>query len=542
MKQTLKKSSFFIKAGMIFLLLFQTTIEKIKSMKNIYIYLLIGIMQIFLGSCENIVIEPVSSITDANYWKTKDQFAAFGNGVHNALRNNMSGLWIFGSGRSDEWDRYGFGALAEYPETRCFEGLLDAENPYITGFAGFYYTINQINLLIVKTSDSDVLNDNEKNYLLGQCYGLRAFYYFHLLRSYGDVILHQDPTLSIDIKNVAKPASKAADVMAFIKADIESSISHFANDYSFNMNQNYWSKAATLMLKSEVYLWSAKQMGGGTTDATVAKAALTEIQTNIPTLGLQADFKNIFAIDNKNNNEIIFAIRYAVNECMFMFVNATPYQEGYWWRLIPTRHRLVAYYDSLENRKIADTDFVGTDQGGQTYNCRFKHFRSFSNQDSRKLASLKGVYRIVNDQYDLYAVYPVKYPYEVVSGLKNLSPDWPVYRYADLLLLLAEAKSMLAEDPSNEINLVRKRAFGTNYQEALHGYPNQPGDNDINEALLKERLFEFYAEGKRWYDLRRFGNSYVFKYSTTKEEYKLLWPIDKGELTNNKALVQNPGY
>lgn len=512
-------------------------------MKRKYLYLLIGIVQIFLGGCKDILIEPVSSVTDANYWKTKDQFEAFANGIHTRLRTNAMNLWIFGSGRSDEWDRYGFGALSTYPETRCFEGLLDAENPYITAFGGFYSNISQINLFIARTLSTDVLTDKDKNYYLGQGYGMRAFYYFHLLRSYGDVVLYEDPTLSIDITNVAKPASKASEVMDFIRMDIESSVSHFGNDYSFKSNnQTYWSKAATLMLKSEVYLWSAKQMGGGATDAAVAKSALTEIQTNMPTLELQPNFKDIFALNNKNNNEIIFAIRYAINECMFWSSSATPYQEGAWWRLIPTRNVLVNYYDSLENRKIMDADFVGSDQGGQTYNVRFQHFWSFSNQDTRKLASLKGAYRILNGQYDLYAVYPVKYPYDVVSGVKYLSSDWPIYRYADLLLLLAEAKSMLGEDPSNEINLVRKRAFGTNYQAAVHGYPNQPGDNDINEALLKERLLEFYAEGKRWYDLRRFGQSYVFKYSTTIEEYKLLWPIDKTELTNNKALVQNPGY
>ena len=107
--------------------------------------------------------------------------------------------------------------------------------------------------------------------------------------------------------------------------------------------------------------------------------------------------------------------------------------------------------------------------------------------------------------------------------------------------MLAEAKSMLGEDPANEINQIRQRAYGANFEMAIQGYPNQPGDDDINEVLLNERLFEFVAEGKRWYDLRRFGKEYVFKYTTTKQEYQLLWPIDKTALTNNRDLVQNPG-
>ena len=51
-------------------------------------------------------------------------------------------------------------------------------------------------------------------------------------------------------------------------------------------------------------------------------------------------------------------------------------------------------------------------------------------------------------------------------------------------------------------------------------------------------------EGKRWYDLRRFGNEYVFEYTTADASYpqRLLWPIDKNTLTNNPALEQTPGY
>ncbi|MFM8361278.1 MAG: RagB/SusD family nutrient uptake outer membrane protein, partial [Haliscomenobacter sp.] len=63
-------------------------------------------------------------------------------------------------------------------------------------------------------------------------------------------------------------------------------------------------------------------------------------------------------------------------------------------------------------------------------------------------------------------------------------------------------------------------------------------------ALLAERFYEFVFEGKRWYDLRRFGDAYVYKYTAVKpsESYKLLWPVDRNSLTNNRALKQNPGY
>lgn len=111
-------------------------------------------------------------------------------------------------------------------------------------------------------------------------------------------------------------------------------------------------------------------------------------------------------------------------------------------------------------------------------------------------------------------------------------------------MLLAEAKVVLGENPATEINLVRARAFGSNYKLETVGFPNQAVDANPKDALLKERLYEFIFEGKRWYDLRRLGDKYVFDNTSVleTESYKLLWPIDRNSLTNNRSLEQNPGY
>src|SRR5205085_2556715 len=114
-----------------------------------------------------------------------------------------------------------------------------------------------------------------KNYYLGIAHGMRAFYYFQLTRSWGDVVIQTDPVYSIDISSLAKAASPATEVMALIKSDIDKSVTAFATDYSIRNNKSYWSKAATLMLKAEVNLWTSYR-GGGNNDATTALNALTE--------------------------------------------------------------------------------------------------------------------------------------------------------------------------------------------------------------------------------------------------------------------------
>ena len=104
--------------------------------------------------------------------------------------------------------------------------------------------------------------------------------------------------------------------MKLIVDDLQASETAFGDNYGFrNDSQRYfWSKAATMMLKGEVYMWRGKHMGGGNEDYTTAKNALQEVRNQTDKLGLLEDFYEVFSYDNKNNKEIIFAIRNAIDE------------------------------------------------------------------------------------------------------------------------------------------------------------------------------------------------------------------------------------
>jgi hypothetical protein len=362
-------------------------------------------------------------------------------------------------------------------------------------------------------------------------YGMRAFYYFQLFKSWGKVIIQTEPTTSIDIADLQKPASGTDSVMALIKSDIDKSLNSFGNDYSFRNQKGYWSKAATLMLKAHVYLWTAHR-NGGTADAQTALDALSDIQTNIPSLKLVPDYADVFASDNKGNEEVIFTIHNELNESSLPFAGTFAPQTGL----------IIAYYDSVEDRQFNVTD----DNWGGLLRApiQISTFRKFKDKDSRKWASITAAYTRENGQYKIAGCFVSKYQGEQNAGSRVYTNDYPIYRYAGLLLLKAEAEVILGQDPSHEINLVRTRAYGSDYDPNTVGYPNQPIDNNPEEAILQERYFEFIFEGKRWYDLRRMGDQYVYKYTSIEpsESYKLLWPVDRNTLTNNPALEQNPGY
>lgn len=388
---------------------------------------------------------------------------------------------------------------------------------------------------------------------LGQAYGLRAYIYFHLLRSWGDVIITTEPTLGseLDISHLDKAASPASEVMDLIKKDIDASEKAFGGDYSYKQGKCYWSKTATLMLKGEVYLWSGRQMGGGTGDYTVAKTALQDLQQN-GNLKLQEKFTDVFSFNNKENSEMIFALHSGKEDDFMMW-------RDYNWRnnMVPQREYMAGYCDETGTPFL---EIPGYNlQGLMRYQVKKDHYlKSFREGDTRLKGTLKAVYKKHEDG-TLEYIAPIQYKFQGTtlegSNERSWYDDYPIYRYADALLLLAEAKALLGEDPSTEINAVRERAYGSEYFNAHKNevaYPNdkgsfyndnpfEAGDENVMEAILKERLREFFFEGKRWYDLRRFGKDYVLKY-TTAQESRLLWPINEGALTNNPALKQTPGY
>lgn len=502
-----------------------------------YIPLIIGTFFIASQSCnKKLDLLPVSSISDASYWVTPEQFDAFVSGVHSRLRSHVANLQALGEMRADIFGtdpgsaNTFTGEATEGRENMWLQTLtLDA--PGVSNFGNFYNSIVQLNVLIEKLNNSTVVTPANKNYYLGIAYGIRAFCYFQITRAWGDAVIITDAVNSIDVSNLAKEASPEAQVIDLIKEDIEKSISSYGSDYSFRNTKSYWSKSATLMLKAEVYLWTAHRTTG-TADATTALTALQDIQTNVPALNLAANFAQVFAYNNKGNNEMIFASRFLLNEATLPLTN-----------FFPQTAFIARYYDSVGNRQfnVTDDNWGGTLRAG----VHIATFRQFNDLDSRKWASIQAAYSMPNPGvYAIAGCFAKKFSGENNQGVRSFTNDYPIYRYADLLLLSAEAKLLLGQDPSTEINLVRARAFGTNYSATVYGYPNQPIDADPKQAILQERLFEFLFEGKRWLDLRRFGDTYVFQHTLVKssEAYKVLWPVDRNSLTNNRALKQTPGY
>ncbi|MDO4216391.1 MAG: SusD family outer membrane lipoprotein NanU [Bacteroidales bacterium] len=513
-------------------------------MKKLYTLLLASVA--LTTSCNSLDLEPESTITDANYWKSDDQFTAFAAGCNTSFRNHSWNFYLYGEARADVFAGTPFGGEAQQGMENLYYNSLTTTSTVIGNYGGMYNTINQLNMLIAKSEENTTLPEATRAFYKGMGYGMRAYLYFHLLRSYGDAIVTTDYTSgsSLDLSNLSRPQDSAANVLSQIKSDLENSEKAFSGNYAFTKGKYYWSLAATEMLKGEVYLWSAKQAGGSSADLATAKTALENIKAlEGKSLNLLDKYTDVFAFGKKNNDEIIFSLYSGENEYTMcggsFFSNCVPQQ---------TYLTNGSYFDEngVSFKENEDKTLSGL--------IRLPSNTALSTElylpgDSRKAANVRDVYtKDANGDLQYLACFPYKWQGTMISGASTRSAynDWIVYRYADAVLLLAEVKAALGEDITDEINKIRKRAYGANYDESTMGYPNDTrvtsltgSDEDPVEAVLKERFRELIWEGHRWYDIRVEGKT--GKYSSAIDS-RLLWPIDQSTLTNNSGLEQTAGY
>jgi len=517
-----------------------------KRMK--YIFLVAVISLLATVSCqESLELSPIDYFGDGNYWQNDAQVTNFMVGMHKQLRDNQFMYVRLGEMRSGNYsniDRQNT-SLNELP---IIEQRIDENSSGISNWAGFYNPILQLNLFIQRVEEITFLSEAKKTYLLGQAYGLRAFYYFHLLRTYGGVPLRTEPEVlngNTDPVLLRKARASEAEVLALIKSDLTKSVTNFGTAVSPS-DKSQWSPRATLMLKGDVYLWSAK-VYGTTADLAEAKNALNAITGTI----LVANFANVFAYSQKNNSEIIFAIRYLVGEAE----TSTFAQFLYSTFNFDNLH----YKDSLASGpllvdplQIAATNSA---QIIQRYGYTFELFQSYAVTDRRRDATFYDYYKVTKTGTPPYKVTIrntalIKFLGTISANKRYFTDDWPVYREADRLLMLAEIVNAEGGDPTSYIKQIRDRAFGT----AGDPSPFVKSTKDNNEvAIYTERCKEFVHEGKSWYDLRRmkFGNDpLVFKSTShkygilnkTTQAHMILWPIEKAIWTNDPLVNQTPGY
>jgi hypothetical protein len=184
---------------------------------------------------------------------------------------------------------------------------------------------------------------------------------------------------------------------------------------------------------------------------------------------------------------------------------------------------------------------IGGGQGLMVMSERVRN--QFTEDDTRKAATFFNIETIdPNGERNYLTNIQQKFQGTIIGGNRVFLSDPIIYRYADILLMRAEAKNALGQNPSTEINLIRQRAYGENF--ASHEFVS--GSQEENDdAILKERLLELVLEGKRWWDLIRFDKAFELVpalQNRVGQDHLLLFPISNTVLSQEPLVVQNPGY
>lgn len=465
---------------------------------------------VLLASCtKTLELKPVSSLTSASYWKTEGDVSGYMTGIYTKFRSTMNTTYYM-EDRSDDFDP----GLHQGMSNAWTQNLTESTAP---NWVDFYNVIHHCNLLLKYTPGIAFGNNANKNRALAEATFIRAFTYFYLLRTWGDVPLVLQPTESDD--QPLLPRSPASDVMTQVLKDVDAAIDLFP-ETGF-VNKSRASKPAAYALKADALIWKAKVLKGNDADFQNAIAALDKV---IPSVSLQSDFNRIYATDNRNNSEVVMSIYFQKDE----------YNNSYGYYLKPNGPLVN---DAVNKASIPYAETAARSQYSPS--AKLEATFNVNAADVRKNASIiKGV----RADGSIVGVFDNKLKGTLYNDGRAFDCDIILYRLGELILLRAEALAALNQtgDAIVELEKIRTRA-GTGK------YTGATDKKSVEREIFDERFRELYAELKRWPDVVRFHSAgtidaYQEVPNLKGKNIPLYFPISRSMYSLNANLKQTTGY
>lgn len=478
------------------------------------------VLLLVVACSDDLNVDPTSVITTNSFWKSQNDAEGALMGMYVELRSMAQALFMVGEQRGEIFAPGAFGEGVFI----LHRNQMNADTPGHDDWSGYYRTINSANLILKYVPGIMFASEARKNEILAQAYTMRAFLYFVMTKTWGDLIIRTEPIEGFGADVTQKGRSPQSEVFTLIKQDLENALSLYPNN-DFTVNRGVWSKPAANALKGDVYLWTGKRLGGGNTDFTTALAALNAVDE--ADVELLPEFSDIFDFDNKGNKEILMSIRHQDLE-----------PGNYLWFMWIISSAVPNNIDQETRDRIFP---IGNGQGLMITSDLVRN--QFSIEDKRRDASFFEIFTIdENGNKTYFSNIAQKFKGTLIGGNRVFLSDPILYRYADVVLMKAEVKNALGQDPTAEMNMIRERAYGANFNNHVFVSGSQE-END--EAILQERLFELIHEGKRWWDLVRFGKAFELVPSLQgreSEQHLLLFPIANSVLSVEPLVKQNTGY
>lgn len=474
-----------------------------------------------LSACSKLEEKPESFLVSDQFYLNQSQAEAAVTANYRKLYETGQSLYnsLFQIGVEMATDDYEAGPRARNAHVRAISGLThDASNDRMEQlWKQSYDGINTANIAVDRIALIDAANIDAavRVRLINEAKFLRALHYFNLVRWFGPVPLILHETTSLTPENLYVAKSTEEQVYQQIIADLTD---------------------AEKLPKQAAY--TAADVGRATSGAAkslLAKVYLTKKDWSNAALkskdvidnegyALFDNFADVFAVATKNGKEHIFSAQFKGNA-------------GY-------------QGNSLASRSApADVPGINGDYADALH-VAGKLYESFSAADTRRpitfvteiVSPADGkLYKLANPQFNKY------YDESVVGNQSQSSKNLPIIRYAEVLLIYAEALNENNNGPNEEayraIDLVRQRAHISKLKDT---YPAL-SQNAFRDSVFQERRKELVFEYQRWFDLARRGADYYV--ATLKAAGKTLaapkhihFPTPQRELNLNPKLKQHPDW
>jgi hypothetical protein len=461
-------------------------------------YILYALLILVHSSCskEFTELSPISERNIQSAYKTEADFAVAINGVYDALQLNGTygkAYLLLNEMRSDNTLNGGGcnGIAQSLCEIDLFKEITTA-NELSSAWSDSYKGIARCNIILDKIDASTVPDALKKRYK-GEALYIRSLLYYNLATIFGNVPLQLTDVASPSDVNLKQ--FTAAEVYNQIITDLTTAEPLLPAKYT-GADLGRVTSGAVNTLLGKVNLTKG--------DKAAAITALNKV-VNSKNYSLVSDYAKLWGGANENGPESIFEIQYKTG--------GQGEGSGYF-----------EYFASIIGRA------GGVGGGNAPMNMTPDLLAAYKTGDLRYAKSVFTNNRIPDTTYSL------KYLTTQTTTFDGEN-NWYVARYADVLLMLAEALGESTE-AYGYINQVRARA----------GLPaiNASTPGTFVQKLLAERRIEFALENHRWQDLLRFGTAkatMAAQLSIPESAVRLLFPIPQKEIdVSNGKLVQNPGF
>ncbi len=520
------------------------------KIKNIYL-LAIAFISLTFGSCVDLDVSPLSEASSGSWFKTEKELEMAANdfykiGYWNAFEQNMNNVKMtddFSYRAATNWNTY-------------LDGTVTTQSWGSPVWTQGYNLIARSNTLLegINNPNSDAIAQDAKDKYAAEAYFSRACKYADLVTYYGDVP-YVDKTLLVEEAATMSRTPKE-EIIPLIYADFDKAIDRLSVSHT---GLKRFTKGAALAMKAKFALFNE--------DFDIV-IECTQAIIELGIYSLHGDYSEVFLQDTRNISEFIFAFprSFEYNIVLEDFVSKnlrtrTPPRNPGYGSYNPSWSLFAAYtctdglpihesplFDQIhpfENRdprcKMTIVEW-GTKHLGVQYDPRPKKLKVINYDSGTEITNNDCRANNVNCSHN-GLMWKKGIDDAWLENGENVDKDFVVVRYAEILLMYAEAKIELNDiDQSviDAINEVRARAYGVPKEQAnLYPAVITTDQIELRKILRNERRVEFAMEGVRYWDILRWD---IGKYVLKQIVYGVDADFDDAITESNWFWVATPTY